>query len=150
MSTSTIINSNQYTNITTRINELLSTNQQALISIFSDKEETTYVIDNMGNEVNKLQIISISVTDSYIDPVTNEPVSSSLKIVFNTEGEFIYIDNTDHYWYEINGVDFEVRTFQNLESIIPNVPEVTNVSPETETPVPEVTNVSPETETPVQ
>ena len=111
MSTSTIINSNEYTNITTRINELLSTNQQALISIFSDKEETTYVIDNMGNEVNKLQIISISVTDSYIDPVTDETVSPSLKIVFNTNGEFIYIDNTNKYWYEINGVDFEIRTF---------------------------------------
>ena len=111
MSKATIINSNEYTNITTTINDLLSNNQQALISIFSDEAETIYVKDNMDNEVNELHIVSITVTDSYVDPATNKTVSPSLKIVFNTNGEFIYLDNTHQYWYKINGVEFPVRSF---------------------------------------
>jgi hypothetical protein len=107
----THIHSDEYLNITTKINELLSSNQQALISIFVDETETTFALDNLGNEVNNLQIASISKTDSYIDIVTNEKVSSCLTIIFKDNGEFINIDDDDNYFYVINGIEFPIKTF---------------------------------------
>jgi len=109
-----IIHSLEYTNITTEIGNLLSLNKQAFISIFNDEAGTDYAMDNIGNPVNNLQITSISVTDSYTDQNTNEIVKSNIKIVFNTNGEFINIDDDDVFWYVISSRDFPTRTFMSF------------------------------------
>jgi len=110
----TIIHSLEYTNITTEIGNLLSSNKQAFISIFNDEAGTDYALDNLGNPVNNLQITSISVTDSYTDPNTNEIVKPDIKISFNTNGEFINIDDDDIFWYVISSRDFPRRTFMSF------------------------------------
>lgn len=107
----TLIHSLEYTNITSEISNILSLNKQAFISIFNDEAATEYALDNIGNPVNNLQIISISSTESYIDVNTNETVKSNIKITFNTNGEFINIDDDDIFWYVISSADFPVRTF---------------------------------------
>jgi len=110
----TIIHSLEYTNITTEIGKLLSSNKQPFISIFNDEAGTDYALDNLGNPVNNLQITSISVTDSYTDPNTNEIVKPDIIISFNTNGEFINIDDDDVFWYVISSRDFPTRTFMSF------------------------------------
>ena len=112
--TPTVIHSLEYTNITTQISTILGNNKQAFISIFNDEAGTDYSLDNLGNPVDNLLINSISITESYTDPNTNEIVNANLKIIFNTNGEFINIDGIHTYWYLINGVDFPTRTFTSF------------------------------------
>jgi len=106
-----LIHSLEYTNITTEIGNLLSSNKQAFISIFNNEAGTDYALDNLGNPVNNLQITSISVTDSYTDPNTNEIINANIKLLFNTNGEFINIDDDDVFWYVITSADFPTRRF---------------------------------------
>ena len=110
----TIIHSLEYENITTEIGNLLSSNKQPFISIFNDEAGTEYALDNLGNPVNNLQITSISVTDSYTDPNTNEIVKPDIIISFNTSGQFINIDDDDVFWYVISCRDFPTRTFMSF------------------------------------
>jgi hypothetical protein len=137
--------SDEYLSITTKINELLSSNQQALISIFTDETESQYVLDNIGNEINNLQITSLSKTDCYIDPVTNERVCSCLKIKFINDGEFINIDDDDNYYYQINGIDFPVRNFGFTE-----VNQQIDCCPEDHTEPPTEPPTEPSTEPPTE
>jgi transglutaminase-like putative cysteine protease len=111
ITTPTILHSLEYTTITTVIGDILNSNKQAFISIFNDQAGTDYALDNLGNPVNNLQITSISITDSYTDNTTNEIVNANIKILFNTNGEFINIDDNDIFWYVISSADFPTRKF---------------------------------------
>ena len=109
MSALSQITSTEYSAITAAIGALLSNNQQANISIYSDAEGTIPVKDEAGTDIVNLQVTSVSVTQSYIDSVTNEPVNASVTISF-ADQSFKVIDKTHTYYYTIAGQDFPLRT----------------------------------------
>jgi hypothetical protein len=111
MSTISNLNSTNYNDITTKMNSILSSNQQPVINIFSDQAGTQYVNDSAGNPINQFQIYSISCTNSYFDSVNNAPVNSSVTITFINKTTLKIIDNVDTYWYTITGIDFPSRIF---------------------------------------
>ena len=104
------IRSTTYENITSQINGMLSTNRQASISVYDDAEGATFSLDSNGNQINNVQIKSVSMTQSYIDSITNAPVSASVTIVFTDNASFKAIDDEHLNWYKINGTDFPLRT----------------------------------------
>ena len=109
MSTAESINSTTYESITSQINSMLSSNRQASITIYDDSEGTKYSLDSNGNPINEVQVKSISVTRSYIDSVTNEPVNASVTIVFVDNSTFKAIDDEHFNWFKIGGTDFPLR-----------------------------------------
>ena len=109
MSTLTQITSSEYANLNSEITAMLSTNRKPAICIYSDAEGTVPVNDAAGNPIVNLEITSVSITQSYIDSVTNQPVSASVTIYF-ADHSFKVIDNKDTYYYKITGVDFPLRT----------------------------------------
>ena len=109
MSTPAQIHSSAYNDINTQINAMLSNNKQPAISIFSDEAGNVPVKDEAGNDIVNLNVTSISITQSYIDSVTNDPVNASLTIRFSDQS-FKVVDGTDTYYYTISGTDFPLRT----------------------------------------
>jgi len=109
MSTLTQITSSEYTVINTRLSGMLAQNKKPTISIFSDSEGTIPVKDAAGNDIVELEVVSVSITQSYLDSITNEPVNSSVTISFS-DRSFKVVDNTDTYYYSIQGTDFPLRS----------------------------------------
>jgi hypothetical protein len=109
MSTPESISSSTYDSITSQINDMLSSNRQASISIYDDADGAAFTLDTMGNPINELQVKSVSVTKSYIDSATNEPVSASVTIVFVNDASFKAIDDEHFNWFKIKGTDFPLR-----------------------------------------
>ena len=103
------IHSSAYNDITTQINAMLSNNKQASISIYEDAEGTVFAIDDAGTPIDKLQVTSVSLTQSYLDSVTNTPVNASVTIRF-IDRSFKVIDDKHTYYYTIQGTDFPLRT----------------------------------------
>ena len=109
MSTLIQITSVEYDSINTKLSGMLSQNKQPTMSIYSDPEGTIPVKDAAGNDIINLEVVSVSITQSYLDSVTNEPVNSSVTISF-TDHSFMVVDNTDTYYYSIQGSYFPLRT----------------------------------------
>ena len=109
MSTPESISSSTYESITAQINDMLSSNRQASISIYDDADGTVFTLDSAGNPINELQVKSVSVTKSYIDSATNEPVSASVTIVFIGDATFKAVDDEHFNWFKISGTDFPLR-----------------------------------------
>jgi hypothetical protein len=108
-STPSLIHSGAYGEITSQINALLSNNKQASLSIYDDAEGTTPTLDEAGTPIVDLQVTSVSITQSYIDSVTNAPVNASVTISF-VDNSFKVIDDVHQYYYTVQGTDFPLRT----------------------------------------
>ena len=104
------ISSSAYDNINRQINGMLSTNRQAFIDIYDDSEGTVFTLDSNGNQISSRQVKSVSMTKSYLDSITNAPVSASVFVVFNDESTFKAIDDDHLNWYRIGGTDFPLRS----------------------------------------
>ena len=109
MSTLIQITSVEYDSINTKLSGMLSQNKQPTMSIYSDPEGTIPVKDAAGNDIINLEVVSVSITKSYLDSVTNEPVNSSVTISFS-DHSFKVVDNSDVYYYSIQGNDFPLRS----------------------------------------
>lgn len=107
--TLTQITSAEYAVINTRLGGLLAQNKQPTMSIYDDAEGTIPVKDEAGTDIVNLQVTSVSITQSYIDSITNDPVNSSLTISFSDKS-FRVIDNEDTFYYSIQGAYFPMRT----------------------------------------
>ena len=103
------ISSVAYDNINRQINGMLSTNRQAFIDIYDDGEGTIFTLDSNGNQISSRQVKSVSMTKSYIDSITNAPVSASVLVVFNDESTFKAVDDDHLNWYRVGGKDFPLR-----------------------------------------
>ena len=104
------ISSSAYDTINRQINGMLSTNRQAFIDIYDDSEGTVFTLDSNNNQISSRQVKSVSMTKSYIDSVTNAPVSASVFVVFNDDSTFKAIDDDHLNWYRIGGADFPLRS----------------------------------------
>ena len=109
MSVPESVNSATYDSITAQINDMLSSNRQASISIYDDADGTVFTLDSDGNQINEAQVKSVSVTKSYIDSVTNEPVSANVTIIFVNNALFKAIDDEHFNWFKIKGTDYPLR-----------------------------------------
>lgn len=109
MSTLVKITSTEYDVINTKLSGMLSQNKRPTMSIYSDSEGTIPIKDEVGNDIVKLEVVSVSITKSYLDSTTNEPVNSSVTISF-TNHSFMVVDNTDTCYYSIQGSYFPIRT----------------------------------------
>jgi hypothetical protein len=109
MSTLTQITSAEYANLNAKIGAMLSSNRKPSISIYMDEAGTIPAKDAAGNDIVDLQIVSVSITQSYLDSVTNEPVNASLTLSFS-DHSFKVVDNTETYYYSVGGTDFPLRT----------------------------------------
>jgi hypothetical protein len=103
------VSSTAYDTINRQINGMLSTNRQAFIDIYDDVDGTIFTLDSNGNQISSRQVKSVSMTKSYIDSVTNAPVSASVFVVFNDNSTFKAIDDDHLNWYRIGGDDFPLR-----------------------------------------
>jgi hypothetical protein len=106
----TVVHTSEYYSITNAIDGFLSSGKMALVNIFTDSTGTTYAKDAHGNDVDSLQVTSITITESYVDPKTNETVTPSLEIKFNNGSYIISRDGIEEYWYTIDGSDMPLRS----------------------------------------
>jgi hypothetical protein len=109
--TITPVHSTNYDVINSQLSGYLSMNQKPQLTIFSDADATQYGKDDQGNDIKDFEVNSVSVTNSYIDSLTNLPVSSSITIMFNSGAKFKAMDGNDNYWFIVSGADFPIRMF---------------------------------------
>jgi hypothetical protein len=110
MSTLPQIQSTNYDEITGAINALFASNQMAMISIYDDAEGTKPTTDDAGTVIDNLQVTSVSITKSYIDSVTNQPVNASVTFSFS-DNSLKVVDDEHVFYYKIFGCSFPVRRF---------------------------------------
>lgn len=108
----TPITTQHYSQITSEINDLLSNNQNASISVFTNQDGSSVALDSNGNSILNQRIASISYTSSYTDVNTSQVVNGFLTITFSSGNTFKSIDNVDQYWYTIQGTSIILKSLE--------------------------------------
>lgn len=80
------------------------------MTIYTDSVAATIATDANGN-IEKRKINQIINTASYVDPKTNQTVKANIKILFSDGTTITSFDDSDNYFYKIEGEAFTTRTF---------------------------------------
>ena len=100
-----------YDQLNQSINEFLSSGRYSsvVINIFSDQAATVPVVDGHG-EVKARKIASVNVVQPHND-VNGNRINGYITIAFTDGSSIISTDNVNNYWYTLDGLAFQHRTF---------------------------------------
>jgi hypothetical protein len=108
----TKLDTNNYSKINNDITDLMRTGlySGAMINIYTDSAGTIFARD--GNApIEHKKISKINTTGAYTINASGETVNASIEVVFDDGSSFKSFDNTDEYWYTVEGVVFQRRRF---------------------------------------
>lgn len=105
------LTTSQYSNLNDELAQIFSMNQYPYINIYTDATGTSYATDSNGNQIAGKQVNSVSLTDPYLDPITNTMTQPSTSFSFTDGSNFVSRDNSDNNWYSIYGVPVPPRKF---------------------------------------
>jgi len=105
------LTTSQYSNLNDELAQIFSANQYPYINIYTDVAGTAYAMDSNGNQIAGKQVNSVSLTNPYLDPITNTMTEPSTSFSFTDGSGFVCVDNVNSYWYSVYGVPVPSRKF---------------------------------------
>ena len=110
------VNNSYYEQFIRDINFVLA-NDDIYVSICTDNTGSTIVKDTKGNDINELQIASVSYSYPYITLQGQTMPGYFMLNLSNTSELIIADDTTTKYWYAIRGVN-DITSLKELNPTI--------------------------------